>query len=126
MTSGQITANLPSRNFDVTERFYRTLGFEAAYRGDNWMILSREGMQVEFFAHPDLDPSDSWFSACMRLGDIDALLAEWRDLGIPTEGSALPRMGAEPVEQGEDAPRMFVLLDPDGSLWRVIETVGAE
>ena len=124
MTSGRITANLPSRDFDVTERFYDTLGFRRAYRGDGWMVLDRAGMNVEFFAHPGLDPLDSWFSACLRLDNIDALHREWLDTGLATSGTDLPRMGAMPTRLGGDAPRMFTLHDPDGSLWRVMENRG--
>ena len=121
MTPPRITANLPSRNFDVTEAFYATLGFRRLYRGDGWMILTRGGMQVEFFAHPNLDPLQSWHSACMRLDDIDAMQAEWLSLNIATTGDSLPRMGAEPLELGGEVPRMFTLHDPDGTLWRVLE-----
>jgi catechol 2,3-dioxygenase-like lactoylglutathione lyase family enzyme len=32
--------NLPSRDFDATEAFYSSLGFERTYRDDNWMILT--------------------------------------------------------------------------------------
>ncbi|WP_324753568.1 bleomycin resistance protein [Roseovarius sp. Pro17] len=121
MTSDRITANLPSRDFDITEQFYGTLGFQTVYRGERWMILARKGMEVEFFPHPDLDASGSWFSACMRLNDIDAVQAEWLDKGIATQGDAFPRMGAAPIVLGGDAPRMFTLHDPDGSLWRVLD-----
>jgi catechol 2,3-dioxygenase-like lactoylglutathione lyase family enzyme len=56
MTAGRITANLPSRDFEATGRFYAMLGFRIDFRNDSWMILSRDGMSVEFFPHPDLDP----------------------------------------------------------------------
>ncbi|RKF16558.1 bleomycin resistance protein [Roseovarius spongiae] len=121
MTADRITANLPSRDFDVTEAFYATLGFRRQYRDDGWMILDRNGMSVEFFAHPELDPRESWHSACLRRADIDTLHAEWLAVGIATEGAALPRIGAETLDLGDGAPRMFTLLDPDGSLWRILE-----
>lgn len=112
-----ITANLPARDFDETERFYAQLGFERIYRSDDWMILSRQGMQVEFFRHPDLKPEDSWFSACLRLPEIDALHRDWSSLDLPKEG--IPRLTDPFCLTG--APRMFALVDPNGSLWRVME-----
>jgi hypothetical protein len=121
MTYGRITANLPSHDLDGTEAFYRRLGFDTVYRGDVWMNLDRAGMEVEFFPHPDLNPLDSWFSASVRLGDIYAVQAEWLALGLATDGSALPRVGAAPFEPGGDAQRMFVTVDPDWSLWRVLD-----
>lgn len=121
MTTGKITANLPSRDFDVTEQFYATLGFRTAFRNDGWMILRRDGMTVEFFPHPDLVPGQSWFSACLRLPEIDSLHAEWhRATGLSGPPEAIPRL-TDPFKL-PDAPRMFALIDPDGSLWRVLES----
>jgi catechol 2,3-dioxygenase-like lactoylglutathione lyase family enzyme len=120
MTTGQITANLPSRDFDATEEFYATLGFRTDFRNEDWMILSRDGMMVEFFPHPDLDPGQSFFSACLRLPEIDGLHADWRAAtGLAGSRDAIPRL-TDPFKLA-DAPRMFALVDPDGSLWRVLE-----
>ena len=117
---GKITANLPSRDFDKTEAFYHALGFQTVYRGDAWMIIQRSGMMVEFFPHPELNTQTSWFSASMRLADIDAMHREWAALGLPSDQNETPRL-TEPFSLGGDAPRMFALIDPDGSLWRVME-----
>lgn len=117
--SVRISANLPSRDFDATLAFYTRLGFTLGYRGDNWMILERDGQQVEFFPHPDLDPRQSWFSACLRGPDIDALFGEWSALDLPEDNQSIPRIG--PPISLPDAPRMFTLIDPDGTLWRVMD-----
>ncbi|WP_371226595.1 bleomycin resistance protein [Roseovarius sp. 2305UL8-3] len=115
-----ITANLPARDFGETQAFYHRLGFETLYRGDNWMIMTWHGHWLEFFPHPDLDPADSWFSACLRIADIDALHMEWAKLGLIVK-EGFPRLGDSPFELGGDVPRMFTLHDPNGSLWRVLE-----
>lgn len=115
----RITANLPSRDFDATEAFYARLGFATGYRDAGWMIMTREGAAVEFFPHPELAPRDSWFSACIRSDDIDALHAEFSRAGLPGEPTAIPRLTGPFRPPG--APRMFALVDPDGSLWRVID-----
>lgn len=115
----RITANLPSRDFDVTEAFYGALGFRRAFRDQGWMILRRAGLELEFFPHPDLQPRDSWFSACLRVDDIDGLLAEWQQIGLAADRSAIPRLTGI-IAQGA-APRMFALIDPDGSLLRVLD-----
>jgi len=112
-----ITANLPARDFDETEAFYQRLGFDTVYRGPEWMILAYEGMWVEFFPHPDLIPEESWFSAGMRLVEIDPLHSKWDGLGLPEAG--IPRL--TPPFTLESAPRMFALVDPNGSLWRVMK-----
>lgn len=115
----RITANLPSRDFTASEAFYGRLGFTVDYRDDHWMILSRGPLVLEFFPHPDLDPSQSWFSACVRVDDPDALLDEWRRLGLSSDTTAIPRLTGF-FNPGQ-ALRMFVLVDPDGSLLRVID-----
>ena len=121
--SAQITANLPSRDFDKTQAFYHRLGFVTSYRDQNWMILAYGNTQVEFFPHPDLIPTESWFSACLRVEDIAPLHATWSTLGLPTDPTAIPRLCDIIPVQGT-VPRMFPLVDPDGTLWRVIDLKG--
>lgn len=115
----RITANLPSRDFGVTAGFYGRLGFAVDWRDDGWMILSRGPLVLEFFAHPDLDPATSWFSACIRVDDPDALLDEWQALGLPSGQTSIPRLTG--FFRPGAAPRMFAVVDPDGSLLRVID-----
>jgi len=117
-----ITANLPSRDFDATEAFYARLGFETRYRGDGWMILGFGDTTVEFFRHPELDPKQSWFSACLRSADIDALHDRFAQAGLPQDNRSIPRL-TDPFKL-DGAPRMFALVDGDGSLWRVLDDSG--
>ena len=119
MPADRVTANLPSREFDETEAFYGLLGFERAYRDAGWMILTRGPLEVEFFAHPDLVPAESWHSACIRLDDYDGLLAAWRALDLPDDPMGRPRQ-FETVP-APDGIRIFALIDCDGSLLRCID-----
>jgi catechol 2,3-dioxygenase-like lactoylglutathione lyase family enzyme len=113
------TPNLPSRDFGATARFWGRLGFDEEYRDDGWMILCRGTMTVEFFAHPTLEPGESWFSACLRVDDLEALWREYRGLGLSEDEGAIPRLTA--IMNNPPVPRMFALIDPDGSLIRVLE-----
>ena len=113
------TPNLPARDFAATAGFWATLGFVQTYRDDHWMILRRGPMQVEFFPHPDVDKWSSWFSACLRVDDLDALFAEWSALGLPRDQTAIPRLTG--IIDRPPVPRMFALVDPDGSLIRVLQ-----
>lgn len=115
----RITANLPSRDFDATEAFYAKLGFRTAWKDKGWMILTCGDTQVEFFSHPQLNPADSWFSACLRSTDVDGLHERFSNAGLPTDPEGIPRL--TDFFRPENAPRMFALVDPDGSLWRVID-----
>ena len=118
-TGDRMTANLPSRDFAATADFYGRMGFSCDYRDDSWMILSRGQMQVEFFPHPEVDPYASWFSACVRVDDLDAFFAEWSDLGLPQDRTSIPRITG--IMDNPPVPRMFALIDLDGSLLRVLE-----
>ena len=114
----RVTANLPSADFDRTEAFYGKLGFERGYRDDGWMILARGAFEIEFFPM-NIDPRSSWFSACIRTDDLDGLYAEFEKADIPGGPQDIPRMGAPVAEP--PGIRLFYLLDPDGSLIRVID-----
>lgn len=116
----RITANLPSRDLAATEGFYARLGFVTDFRDEGWMILRRGALEIEFFPHPECDPKTSWFSACIRVADIDGLLAEWRQTGLPGDRISIPRLTG--IFKLPGVPRMFALVDPDGSLLRVIDT----
>ena len=115
----RITANLPSRDFDQTAAFYARLGFHTVYRDDGWMILARGPLVAEFFPHPGLDPKTSWFSACIRVDDLDALYDDFRQAGLSDNPRDIPRL--TPPEHRPPVPRMFALVDPDGSLWRCLQ-----
>lgn len=115
----RITANLPSRDFAATEAFYHRLGFRTGFRGEGWMILQRGPLELEFFPHPGLDKYSSWFSACVRVDAVEPLLAEWQALGLSDDPAAIPRLTGMFKLPG--VPRMFALVDEDGSLLRVLD-----
>lgn len=119
MPADRITANLPSRDFAATLAFYARLGFQERYRGDSWMILARGPLEVEFFRHTGLDPYASDHSACVRVDDLDGLRALWSLVGLPEVTEGIPRL--TPVWKEPGVPQMFAVLDPDGSLLRVID-----
>lgn len=114
----RITANLPARDMDATAAFYAALGFAPTWKDAGWMILQRGTLELEFFSHPGIDRGSSWFSACIRVDDPDALHAAWSQLNLPTDPAAIPRITG--FFTPGDAPRMFALVDPDGSLLRVM------
>lgn len=113
------TPNLPSRDFTATSDFYAPLGFREEYRDEGWMILERGGLTLEFFPHPTLDPKSSWFSCCLRLDDLDAFYVACRAAGLPEATVGFPRL--HPPRREPWGGRMAALLDPDGTLLRLIE-----
>ncbi|MCC6497560.1 MAG: bleomycin resistance protein [Propionibacteriaceae bacterium] len=112
------TPNLPSRSLDATVAFYSALGFTVMFRDAGWLILSRERLVLEFFPYPNLDPATSSFGACLRLDDLDTFYSECQRAGIPETTVGWPRI--EPPRQEASGLRIGALLDPDGSLLRLI------
>ena len=113
------TPNLPSRDFEVTARFYECLGFEQGWRDDGWMILKRGGLTLEFFPHADLNPAESWFSCCLRVDDLSALYAVCKAAGLPEQCWGWPRL--HPPQQEDSGLTIAYMVDPDGTLVRLIQ-----
>lgn len=112
------TPNLPSRDFDATERFYAALGFERGWRDAGWMVLRRGPMVIEFFRYPDLDPGASSFGCCLRLDDVEAFFAVVLAAGVPETTTGWPRAHRPRPEAW--GGRVGALIDRDGSLLRLI------
>jgi len=113
------TPSLPSRDFSVTEAFYQRLGFERTWRDAGWMILRRGSITLEFFLWPDLDPSLSSFGSCLRLDDLDGFYRQCLDADLLEKTLGLPRLHPPKVEAW--GGRVGSLIDPDGSLLRLIQ-----
>ncbi|MFM7348969.1 MAG: bleomycin resistance protein [Erythrobacter sp.] len=113
------TPNLPARDFAATAAFYAKLGFEEDFRSDGWMILSRGDVTLEFFPYPDLDPFQSAFSCCLRLDDLSAMMALVEASGVPDARRGIPRY--HPARREESGLTIAYLIDPDGSLIRLIQ-----
>ena len=113
------TPNLPSRDFEATSSFYSRLGFEEGWRDAGWMILNRGRLTLEFFPHPDLDPTESWFSCCLRLDDLHAFYSSCLDAGVVEASSGHPRL--HPPRREASLMLIGALIDPDGSLIRLIQ-----
>jgi hypothetical protein len=113
------TANLPSRDFAATSQFYARLGFVEGWRDQGWMILTRGGITLEFFSHPDLIPAESWFSCCLRLDDLAGFYRECLDVGLPEAVSGHPRL--HPPRPERSGLTIGALIDLDGTLLRLIQ-----
>lgn len=111
--------NLPSRDFGATEAFYASFGFERTFRGDEWMILARGGLTLEFFPHPALDPATSDFMCSIRVADVDELYDAIVRAGVSEESAGAPRL--HPVRLQSWGLRAGYLIDLDGTQLALIE-----
>jgi len=83
-----------------------------------WMILARGTITLEFFRYPDLDPTSSSFSCCLRLDDLDAFVDVCRAAGIPDSTQGWPRLHTPRIELS--GMRIGYLVDLDGTLLRLV------
>jgi catechol 2,3-dioxygenase-like lactoylglutathione lyase family enzyme len=113
------TPNLPSRDFEATSQFYAKLGFAESWRDGGWMILKRGDLTLEFFPFPDLDPLESSFGSCLRLGDLPAFYETCRAAGIPEACGGQPRLHAPKVEAS--GLTIGYMVDLDGTLLRLVQ-----
>lgn len=113
------TPNLPARDLGATSSFYAALGFTEVYRDEAWMILSRGGVVLEFFPHPHVDPAGSDASCCLRLDDAEDFLEVCRAAGLPQTTRGWPRV--HPLHEEASGLRIGALVDPDGTLLRVVQ-----
>ena len=116
--ANRATPNLPSRDFAATSAFYGRLEFAELFRDSGWMILGRDGMTLEFFPFPDLDPATSSFSCCLRLDDVDAFYQDCLATGLLETTRGFPRLHPPRMEQS--GLRIGALIDPDGTLVRLV------
>lgn len=122
MVADRAVPNLPSRDLLRTREFYGGFGFTEHYRDDAWLILRRGELQLEFFAHPDLDPSTSAFQCAIRVADLDELWGALVTAGVPVQSSGFPRL-QEPRMQAWGL-RAGYLTDPDGTQLTLIAEPG--
>lgn len=109
---------LPSTDLDRTTEFYAQLGFAVAGRypaPDDYLIVRRDGIELHFWQAGDIVPDRSIAACYLRVHDVDALLNDWRQAGLPAQG--IPRLSG--VEDKPWGMREFHIVDHDGTLLRV-------
>jgi catechol 2,3-dioxygenase-like lactoylglutathione lyase family enzyme len=116
--------NLPSRDLAETADFYGTFGFRERHRDDNWLVLRRGDLQIEFFRKDDLEPSGHDFACCLRVADLQGLYDAVREAGVPEKRSGLPSV--RPIVTEAWGQQMSTPLDPDGNLLRMIADDGSD
>ena len=107
-----IIPKLPMRDKATTRTYYvDQLGFAVFGTEDHegYLMLERDGLQLHFFAHKDLDPKANYGQVYLRTDAIEELYRSLVDRGV-----AIHPHGAlqfKPWGQKE-----FALLDPDHNL----------
>lgn len=115
----EVNPKLPMRNKAVTKDFYcNQLGFKVFGSEDfeGYLMVQRDNVQLHFFEHRQLNPSENYGQIYIRTNAIDAFYEELisRNVAIHPNGA----LQLKPWGMKE-----FSLLDPDNNLLTVGESV---
>ena len=112
---------LPSRAVSETVEFYKRLGFEGGpHESDpGYAILRRGAIELHFFTHRELVPTESSAGCYIRVLDVESIYKSFSSSQLPRCG--IPRMDA--LEAKPWGLREFAVVDPDGNLLRVGQVV---
>lgn len=112
---------LPSRELSETVAFYTRLGFKGGVHAfdSGYAVLSRGAVELHFFSHSELVPSESSAGCYIRVQDVAVIYASWLACNLPSKG--IPRMDA--LEDKPWGHREFALIDPDGNLLRIGQVI---
>lgn len=105
-----IIPKLPMRDKAATRAYYvGRLGFAAIGEYDDYLIVERDGQELHFFTHKDLDPKANYGQVYLRTIAIDEIHRSLVDRGVAIHPSG--GLHTKPWGQKE-----FALLDPDHNL----------
>ena len=102
---------LPMRSKAATLAYYTQLGFTSMGSHDypGYLMLQKEGIEIHFFEHPTLEPSENYGQVYIRCSDIEKLYNQWIAAGVAIHPNGA--LASKPWGQKE-----FSLLDPDNNL----------
>lgn len=118
LSSIEVKAFVPSKDFALCKQFYQDLGFELAWSSDDLAYL-RNGNSSFLLQKLDQGLPDN-FMMHLLVQDVEAW---WRH--VQSQGLAA-KYGVR-VEPPADRPwgmRDFVIVDPTSVLWRIGQSIG--
>jgi hypothetical protein len=110
----ELKAIVPARDFDLSKRFYRAVGFQEDWTNGEIALFKHGG--TSFLLRAEEDPA---WAAALQLQILVDSADDWYDYIRP----ALERFGlaAEPPVNRPWGARDFVLTDPCGVRWRITQ-----
>ena len=111
---------LPSRSLSDTLAFFRQLGFDGEIHSfGDYAILRRDTVELHFFTHEELRPAESSAGCYIRVSDVESFYRAFVSADLPRRG--IPRQDA--LEDKPWGMREFAIVDPDGNLIRIGQTL---
>lgn len=100
---------LPAADLDQTIAFYAQLGFPLVSRYEEYAIVARDGIELHFYLHKELDAAENPSGMYVRTPDVAGLFKEFTGRGVKTLTA---------LEDKEWGQREFAVADPSGNLLR--------
>src|SRR5262249_50767750 len=119
LTTIEVKAFVPSKDFPLSKQFYQDLGFELAWSSDD-LAYFRNGKStflLQRFYHPEHAGN---FMMHLLVEDVEAW---WRHVQR-ADLVAKYDVRAEPPADRSWGLRDFVITDPTGVLWRIGQNIG--
>ena len=111
---------LPSRSVSETLAFYRRLGFDGEIHAfGGYAILRRGTVELHFFTHDQLRAAESFAGCYIRVSDAASIYQVFAAAKLPSKG--IPRQDV--LEDKPWGMREFAIVDPDGNLLRIGQTL---
>jgi hypothetical protein len=105
-----VNPKLPMRDKAVTKKYYlNNLNFNEIGDYDDYLIVSKDKIEIHFFMFKELDPKENYGGVYIRTSDIDKLYQTFLDNNILIHPNG--HLETKPWGQKE-----FALLDPDNNL----------
>ena len=107
-----IHPKLPMRNKKITKEFYlNKLGFSIFGTNDfdGYLMLEKEGIQIHFFEHENLNPKENYGQVYIRTNSLSKLYQTFLDNKVFIHPNGH-------LEQKHWGQKEFSLLDPDSNL----------
>jgi len=112
---------LPSQSVSDALAFYRRLGFDCEILGvgDSYAMLRPGAVELHFLTHLGLLPDESNAGCYIRVSDVESICRDFALAQLPRRG--IPRQDA--LEDKAWGMREFAIVDPDGNLLRIGQTL---
>jgi catechol 2,3-dioxygenase-like lactoylglutathione lyase family enzyme len=118
LTTVEIKAFVPARDFDLSRQFYQDLGFEVVWSSEDLPYVSNGNSSFLLQRFYQKDHADN-FMMHLLVENVDAW---WHHV----QAQRLPERYGVKVDGPADRPwgiRNFVIVDPTGVLWRIGQNI---
>jgi catechol 2,3-dioxygenase-like lactoylglutathione lyase family enzyme len=120
MTTIEVKAYVPARDFDQSKQFYQDLGFDLVWTTADLAYFRRSNSSFLLQNCSSMEHAD-YFMMHLLVHDVEAWWKHVQSQGVVAKYG----VRAEPPEDRTWGIRDFVIIDPTGVLWRFGQNIPA-